>query len=58
MVQPSSLVTAMSLGWHWGVTVVFGVPRLRSGYLRFARAIDGIAGVALVGLGVQRLVSR
>ena len=52
------LVTAMSLGWHWGITVVFGVPRLRNGYLRFARAIDGVAGVALVGLGVQRLVSR
>lgn len=52
------LVTALSLGWHWGITVVFGVPRLRTSYLRFARAIDGIAGVALVSLGVQRLVSR
>ena len=57
-VATALLVTAMSLGWHWGITVVFGVPRLRNGYLRFARAIDGVAGVALVGLGLQRLVSR
>ena len=52
------LVTAMSLGWHWGITVVFGVPSLRAGYLRIARGVDGVAGVALVALGLQRMVSR
>ena len=52
------LVTAMSLGWHWGITVVFGVPSLRAAYLRIARGVDGVAGVALVALGLQRMVSR
>lgn len=52
------LVTFMSLGWHWGITVVFGAPSLRAGYLRIARTVDGAAGVALVALGLQRIVSR
>lgn len=52
------LVTLLSLGWHLGITVVFGLPVLRSRYLRFERVINGIAGGALVLLGTQRIVSR
>lgn len=52
------LVTLLSLGWHFGITVVFGLPALRSRYLRFERAVNGIAGGALVMLGMQRIVSR
>lgn len=52
------LVTLLSLGWHFGITVVFGLPALRSRYLRFERTINGIAGGALVLLGTQRIVSR
>ncbi|OWQ46244.1 lysine transporter LysE [Roseateles noduli] len=53
-----SMVALLSLGWHLGITAVFGLPRLRSRYLRFERAINGVAGGALVLLGVQRAVSR
>lgn len=52
------LVTLLSLGWHFGITLVFGMPALRTRYLRCERAINGIAGGALVLLGVQRLVNR
>ncbi|WP_370681035.1 LysE family transporter [Comamonas sp. GB3 AK4-5] len=52
------LVAVMSLSWHLGITQVFGIPALRSGYLRMERAISGLSGAALVLLGAQRAVSR
>lgn len=52
------LVTLLSLGWHLGITVVFGLPALRNRYLRFERTINCVAGGALVFLGLQRLTSR
>lgn len=52
------LVALLSLGWHLGITVVFGLPSLRNRYLRFERAINGVAGGALVMLGLQRATSR
>lgn len=52
------LVGLMSLGWHLGITLVFGLPALRSRYLRCERAINGSAGAALVLLGLQRVASR
>ncbi|GAB2486789.1 LysE family transporter [Comamonas humi] len=52
------LVTLLSLGWHWGITAVFGTPALRSGYLRVERGVNGLAGMALVALGIQRCLAR
>lgn len=52
------LVTSLSLGWHQGITWVFGNAALRRGYLRMERAVNGLAGGALVLLGIQRLASR
>jgi threonine/homoserine/homoserine lactone efflux protein len=52
------LVALFSLGWHLGITLVFGLDSLRSRYLRFERGINGIAGGALILLGLQRLSSR
>lgn len=52
------LVALMSLGWHLGITLVFGILPLRSGYLRIERAINGLSGAALVLLGLQRMVAR
>ncbi|MEG2049350.1 MAG: hypothetical protein RR100_21070, partial [Comamonas sp.] len=52
------LVALMSLGWHLGITLVFGIPALRSGYLRIERVINGLSGAALVLLGLQRMVAR
>lgn len=52
------LVAAMSLGWHLGIALVFGLPALRRRYLRWERVINGSAGTALLLLGLQRLASR
>ena len=52
------MVAVLSLGWHLGITAVFGLPSLRQRYLRFERAINGVAGGALVLLGLQRVASR
>jgi len=52
------MVLLLSLGWHLGITLVFGLPALRQRYLRLERAINGVAGGALVLLGVQRVVGR
>lgn len=52
------MVTLLSLGWHLGITLVFGLPLLRQRYLRLERAINGTAGAALLVLGVQRLAGR
>ncbi|MFG5778577.1 LysE family transporter [Comamonas sp. J-3] len=52
------LVTSMSLGWHLGITLVFGNAAMRRGYLRIERSVNGVAGGALVLLGIQRMVSR
>lgn len=53
-----ALVACISLGWHSLITLVFGLPSLRSRYLQLERAIKGIAGGALILLGLQRLSSR
>ena len=52
------LVAALSLGWHWGITAVFGTQALRNGYLRIERGVNGVAGAALVGMGIQRCFAR
>jgi len=51
-------VAVMSLAWHLGITAVFGTAALRSRYLRIERAVNGLAGGALVVLGIQRMVLR
>ena len=53
-----AVVALLSLGWHLGITLVFGLPSLRSRYLQLERGINGMAGGALVLLGLQRLSSR
>jgi threonine/homoserine/homoserine lactone efflux protein len=52
------MVMLLSLGWHLGIALVFGLPALRQRYLRLERAINGVAGGALVLLGLQRVVGR
>lgn len=51
-----ALVLAETFAWFSLVALVFGMPRLQSGYRRAARAIDGAAGVVFVlfGLGLLR----
>lgn len=52
------LIATMSLTWHLGITVLFASQPLRTAYLRFGRAINGMAGGVLVGLGLHRLIVR
>jgi len=52
------LVTLLSLGWHWGITAVFGTQALRAGYLRVQRGVNALAGTALIALGIQRCLAR
>ncbi|HCF7007318.1 TPA: LysE family transporter [Pseudomonas aeruginosa] len=52
------LIGLLSLGWHVGITLIFGSSALRNGYLRVERGINGCAGVALMALGLQRVFSR
>lgn len=51
-------VAGLAPGDHLGITWVFGNAALRRGYLRMERAVNGLAGGALVLLGIQRLASR
>ncbi len=53
-----ALVAVLSLTWHWGITAVFGTQTLRNGYLRIERGVNGVAGAALVGMGIQRYFAR
>lgn len=52
------LVAALSLGWHLGITWIFGSARLRNGYLRIERGVNGVSGGALLALGLHRIVVR
>ncbi|OLS60873.1 LysE family translocator [Pseudomonas putida] len=52
------LIGVLSFAWHVGLGMVFGTSRLRGLYLRIERWINGVAGGALVLLGVQRIFSR
>ncbi|MGB3290779.1 MAG: LysE family transporter [Burkholderiaceae bacterium] len=52
------MVATMSMTWHWGVSLVFGTAALRNGYLRIERAVNGLAGGALVVLGIDRMLAR
>ncbi|KQP49166.1 LysE family transporter [Pseudorhodoferax sp. Leaf274] len=53
-----ALVAVLSLGWHLGITLVFALPALRDRYLRLERVVNGVAGGALVVLGLQRVAGR
>jgi len=51
------LVAMMSFSWHVGIALIFGTSALRAAYLRIERIVNGVAGGALVVLGLQRIVT-
>jgi threonine efflux protein len=53
-----ALVTAESLLWFSLVATVFAMPAMRRGYLRLARAIDGVAGAVFVVFGLRLVLAR
>lgn len=53
-----ALVAAISMTWYGAVALVFSLPDMRRIYRRAARAVEAVAGTALVLLGGRLLLSR
>ncbi|SDV49770.1 LysE family translocator [Chitinasiproducens palmae] len=51
-------IAVMSLGWHLGITLVFGKQRLRDAYLRIQKKVNGAAGSLLISFGLYRAFNR
>ena len=58
LVAVVALVGLLSLSWHFGIMLIFGLPSLRVSYLHLERTIRSVSGGALVLLGLQRLSGR
>lgn len=52
------MLVAETLAWFALVASVFALPRVRAGYLRLRRFVDGGAGLVFVGFGVELIATR
>ena len=52
------LIVVETLAWFSLVALVFALPKMRRGYQRLAKWIDGVAGVVFAGFGVALIVNR
>jgi threonine/homoserine/homoserine lactone efflux protein len=52
------MVTLLSILWHCGIAVVFGIQPIQIAYRSMKRGIDAAAGAILVLLGLRLAVSR
>ncbi len=52
------MIVAETLAWFALVASVFALPRVRAGYLRLRRFVDGGAGLIFVGFGLELIVTR
>ncbi|MFU2315485.1 threonine export protein RhtC [Rahnella sp. PCH160] len=52
------LIVVETLAWFSLVAVVFALPKMRRGYQRLAKWIDGVAGVVFAGFGIALIVNR
>ncbi|MDV5354291.1 threonine export protein RhtC [Enterobacter asburiae] len=52
------LIVVETFAWFALVASVFALPRVRRGYQRMARWIDGIAGALFAGFGIHLIISR
>ncbi|HEU4670829.1 MAG TPA: LysE family transporter [Dyella sp.] len=53
-----ALVVGETLAWFALVALCFGLPAVRRGYLRMARAIDAVAGAVFVLFGLRLLLGE
>lgn len=52
------MLVAETLAWFALVASVFALPRVRAGYLRLRRFVDGGAGLIFVGFGLELIATR
>ncbi|RJT39528.1 threonine export protein RhtC [Rahnella woolbedingensis] len=52
------LIVVETLAWFSLVALVFALPKMRRGYQRLAKWIDGVAGVVFAGFGIALIVNR
>ncbi|WP_276641700.1 threonine export protein RhtC [Siccibacter turicensis] len=52
------LIALETLAWFSLVASLFALPKMRRGYQRLAKWIDGVAGVLFAGFGIHLIVSR
>lgn len=53
-----TLITVETLVWFSLVAVVFALPKMRQGYQRLVKWVDGLAGVLFTGFGVHLIFTR
>ncbi|NUU68774.1 threonine export protein RhtC [Enterobacteriaceae bacterium BIT-l23] len=53
-----ALITLETFAWFTLVASVFAPPKMRRGYQKLARWIDGVAGALFAGFGVHLILSR
>lgn len=53
-----ALITLETFAWFTLVASVFALPKMRRGYQKLARWIDGVAGALFAGFGVHLIISR
>jgi len=52
------LIALETLAWFSLVASLFALPKMRRGYQRLAKWIDGVAGGLFAGFGLHLIVSR
>ena len=52
------LIVIETLAWFSLVAMVFALPKMRRGYQRLAKWIDGFAGALFAGFGIHLIISR
>lgn len=52
------MIVAETFAWFSIVALVFALPKMRRGYQRLAKWIDGVAGVVFTGFGIGLIISR
>ncbi|EQB4677692.1 threonine export protein RhtC [Klebsiella aerogenes] len=52
------LIVIETLAWFTIVASLFALPKMRRGYQRMAKWIDGIAGTLFAGFGIHLIISR
>ncbi|CCJ87257.1 L-lysine permease [Cronobacter dublinensis 582] len=52
------LIALETFAWFALVASVFALPKMRRGYQRLAKWIDGMAGALFTGFGIHLILSR
>jgi threonine efflux protein len=52
------MITLETFVWFSLVALVFALPRVRQGYQRMVKTIDGITGALFAGIGIHFILSR